>query len=78
MRMDVLTALSAGDGDGGREVGALVARATPTGGVAVEVGPADGPPLVRFAFTVAEATRLLAAVEAVINGRDEEILMADD
>ena len=78
MRMDVLTALSADDGEGGREFGALVARVTPTGGVALEVGPADGPPLVRFAFTAAEASRLVNAVEVVLNGRDEEILMADD
>ncbi len=78
MRMDVLAALGADDGDGGREIGALVARSTPTGGLSLDIGPADGPPLVRFAFTLAEATRLLAAVEAVINGRDEEILMADD
>ena len=76
--MDVLIGLSADDGDGGREVGALVARSTPTGGVAIEVGPADGPPLVRFVFTVAEASRLAAALHAVINGRDEEIIMTDD
>ena len=76
--MDVLVALSAEDGDGGREVGALVARPTPTGGVHLEFGPADGPPLVRFRFTGAEAARLCTALEAVINGRDEEIIMADD
>jgi len=78
MRMDVLVALSAEDGDGGREIGAVVARPRPTGGVHLEVGPADGPPLVRFAFSTAEASRLCAALEAVINGRDEEIIMADD
>lgn len=78
MRMDVLVALSADDGEHGREVGAVVARATPTGGVALEIGPADGPPVVRFGFTSAEATRICTALEAVINGRDEEIVMTDD
>lgn len=78
MRMDVLVDLNADDGDGGREVGAFVARSTPAGKVALEVGPADGPPVVRFTFSVPDATRLCAALEAIINGRDEEIVMVDD
>lgn len=78
MRMDVLTNLVADDGNGGREVGAVVARAQPAGGIALEVGPADGPPVVRFSLSTAEATRFCATVQAVINGRDEEIMMMDD
>lgn len=78
MRMDVLVPLTDADGDGGRAIGAVVVRAHPGGGMAVEVGPADGPPLVRFQFASTEAARLAAALQAVGGGRREEIVMEDD
>ncbi|MCC6313854.1 MAG: hypothetical protein IT337_07550 [Thermomicrobiales bacterium] len=77
MRMDVLTPLTAADGEGGRELGAIVARANPGGGVTVEVGPADRPPLLRVRLSVPEATRLIASLQAVLNGSDEEIMMSE-
>lgn len=78
MRMDVQSALTADDGEGGRAIGAAVVRATPAGGLALEVGPADGPPLVRFHLSPAEASRLAAALQAVSSNRGEEIVMSDD
>ena len=78
MKMDVLTALPADDGEGGREIGALVARPHPAGGVTVEVGAADGPPVVRFQFSSAEVTRLCQALQQAVNGGGESILLNDD
>lgn len=78
MRMDVLVALTDDDGEGGRQLGAAVVRPHPGGGVAVDLGPADGPPLVRFLFATAEASRLAAALQNVTGGRGEEIVMAED
>lgn len=78
MRMDVLRTLGADDGEAGRAIGAAVVRANPAGGLALEVGPADGPPLVRFQFSAGEAARLAAVLQSVVNGRGEEIVMGDD
>lgn len=78
MKMDVLVTLPAEDGEGGREVGALVVRRHPAGGVTMELGGADGPPLVRFHLASAEATRLCSALESVVNGGDEELLIGGE
>ncbi len=78
MRMDVLHTLDAEDGETGRAIGAAVVRAHPAGGVALEIGSADGPPLARFQFSAAEAGRLAAALQAVANGRGETVVMSDD
>ena len=78
MKMDVLINLPAEDGDGGREIGALVTRPHPAGGVTVEVGAADAPPVVRFLFSTAEAHRLCQALQRASNGGDETILLNDD
>lgn len=78
MRMDVLVTLGADDGEAGRAIGAVVVRANPAGGLALEVGPADGPPLARFKFSASEAARLAAALQTVSSGRREEIVMGDD
>lgn len=78
MRMDVLLNLSAADGEHGREIGAIVARTRAAGGVELDIGPADGSPLLRFTLTSSEAARLMATVQAVINGRREEIMLAED
>lgn len=78
MRMDVLVPLTDDDGEAGRAVGAVVVRAHPGGGLAVELGPADGPPVLRFRFATTEAGRLAAALQAVAGGRDEAIVMTDD
>ena len=75
MRMDVLVNLPAEDGEGGREVAALVVRPHPAGGVTMELGGADGPPMVRFHLPSAEAARMCAAVEAVLAGGGEAILI---
>ncbi len=78
MRMDVLTTLNADDGEAGRAIGAAVVRANPAGGLALEIGPADGLPLIRFQLSATEAARLAAALQTVSNGRGEEIVMGDD
>lgn len=78
MRMDVMTSLAVDDGDAGRPVGAVVVRAHPAGGLAIEVGPADGSPILRLMLASTEAARLAAAVQAVLNGRNEEVVMVED
>jgi hypothetical protein len=78
MKMDVLTPLTDEDGEGGREIGGMVARAHPAGGVTIEIGAADGPPIVRFHFSVQEAHRLGAALQSVANGGGEEILLVGE
>ncbi|MGI9253141.1 MAG: hypothetical protein ACR2J8_05305 [Thermomicrobiales bacterium] len=75
MKMDVLTTLHADDGDGGRELGAIVVRAHPVGGAMIEVGAADGPPVVRFQFSAAEAQRIGAALQQVAGGGGESVLL---
>lgn len=76
MRLELLAALGeTGEGEIKRDVGAVVARATPTGGVTLELGPADGAPHLRLAMSGAEAARLSATLQAIVNGRDEEIFL---
>jgi hypothetical protein len=60
-----------------RPVGAAVVRPDVTG-VMIEFGPADGPPLTKLRLSTQEANRLSTALKAVINGRDEEILLVDE
>lgn len=80
MRLDVLVALGpeAGDAKVKREIGAVVARAAPGGGLTVEIGPADGAPLLRIGLSKPEAQRLCNTLEAIIKGRDEEIMITED
>lgn len=60
-----------------RQVGATVVR--PDGiGLALEFGPADGPAVTRLIVSKSEATRLVAALRAVLNGRAEEIILAEE
>ena len=61
-----------------RQVGAAVVRPSPTGGVLLELGPADGPPHVRLTLSAEEATRLSATVHAVAHGGSEAILLVED
>ncbi len=79
MRLELLKPFlnEVSDPDVKREIGAVVARATPTGGVEVEFGPADGAALLRMVLSTAEATRLCATFQAIINGRDEEIVITE-
>jgi hypothetical protein len=60
-----------------RPVGAAVVRPD-LKGVVVEFGPADGPALTRLRLSSQEATQLSNALRAVINGRDEEIILVED
>ena len=79
MRLEVLAPLGPEptEGELKRDVGAVVARATPAGGVALELGPADGAPLLRLVMSAAEASRLSATLQAIVNGRDEEIMITE-
>lgn len=61
-----------------RTVGAVVARQTPTGGVAVEFGPADGMPFLRLLLTAQEAAKLTGTVEAILNGRGEQVMLIEE
>ena len=61
-----------------RGVGAVVARQTPTGGVAVEFGPADGRPFLRLLLTAQEATKLTGTVEAILSGRGEQVMLVEE
>ncbi|MBA2519843.1 MAG: hypothetical protein H0V24_09260 [Chloroflexia bacterium] len=80
MRLDVLAALGpeSAETEMKRTIGAVVARASPAGGLTVEIGPADGAPLLRLGLSKAEAQRLCNTLAAIINGRDEEIMMTED
>ena len=79
MRLEII---GAGPGDtgreGAREVGAAVVRASPGGGMVLELGPADGPPQVRLSLSTQEATKLGTAIQTVVNGRGQEIVIVDD
>ena len=79
MRVELLTPLGSetAEGDVKRDIGALVARAIPTGAVALEMGPADGAPLLRVVLSATEATRLSGLLQAIVNGRDEEIMITE-
>ena len=79
MRLELLAPLGPepAEGEVKRGVGAVVARATPAGGLALEVGPADGAPLLRLVMSTSEASRLGATLQAVVNGRDEEIMITE-
>jgi hypothetical protein len=79
MRLEFLAPVGheGADGEVKREVGAIVVRATPAGGTAVELGPADGAPLLRLHLTAAETGRLSAAMHTVATGRVEEIVITD-
>ena len=80
MRMEVMALLrpESMEHEVRQPIGAVVARARPAGGVALELGPADGAPLIRLNLTTAEAQRLCATLEAIVSGSDEEILLTDD
>lgn len=60
-----------------RPVGAAVVRPDAKG-VLVEFGPADGPPLARLRLSKDEAAQLGNALKAVLNGRDEAIILVED
>jgi hypothetical protein len=79
MRLDILAALGveAPDTEVRREIGAVVARTAPAGGLTVEFGPADGAPLMRLMLSKVEAQRLSGLLEVIINGRDEEIMLTE-
>jgi hypothetical protein len=80
MRLHLLGRRSAeGDvGPAGLEVGAAVVRAQPKGGLALELGPADGAATVRVLLSNEEVTRLIAAFQAVVNGKPEAVLIVDE
>jgi hypothetical protein len=77
MRLDLLSLAGpdANDNEVRREIGALVARASPAGGVTVELGPADGAPLLRLVLNKGETQRLRSALDAILKGSDEEIII---
>jgi hypothetical protein len=79
MRFDLLGSIGpdAPDAEIRREIGAVVARASPNGGLTIEFGPADGAPLLRLGMSKAEAHRLRGALDAIIIGRHEEIVITD-
>ena len=80
MRLHLLGRRSA-EGDAGPaalEVGAAVVRAQPAGGLALELGPADGAASVRVQLSSEEVARLIAAFQAVVNGKPEAILIVDE
>ncbi len=78
MRLEVLPPLAREPAEEvKRDIGAVVVRAA-SGGVVLELGPADGPPHLRLVFTDAEAARLSATIQSIADDGGEEILMADE
>lgn len=63
--------------ESGKVVGAIVVHTAGTE-VIVDLGPADGAPFLRLCLSKNEAHRLSANLRAVANGRDEEILLAEE
>lgn len=67
------------DGDeSNRPVGAAVVRGLGSGEIVLELGAADGPPIVRLTLSHSEAMRLIGATQSVLQSGGEEILIADD
>jgi hypothetical protein len=60
-----------------RTLGGAVVRSDITN-VIVEFGSADGPPITRLRLSKSEATQLCQALKAVTNGRNEEIILAEE
>jgi hypothetical protein len=60
-----------------RLVGAAVVRSDRQG-LVVEFGPADGPPLTKLRLSTSEAKQLGAALKAVIDGRDEAVILVEE
>lgn len=63
--------------DDARVIGAIVVTKD-AGEIAIDVGPADGPPTLRMTVSRSQALQLSANLRAVANGRDEEVLLADE
>lgn len=61
-----------------RTIGAIVITKDGTENISIDAGPADGPPLVRIKISRAQALQLSANLRAVANGRDEEVLLAEE
>ena len=61
-----------------RPVGAAVVRAVGGSDVVLELGPADGPPLMRLRMSHTEAMRLATAVQAVAHSGGESVLIVED
>jgi hypothetical protein len=71
--------LEAIDGDdGARVIGAAVIRKHAGGDIILDLGPADGPPLVRIRMGYNEAQNLAGAIRNVADGGDETVLIVDD
>jgi hypothetical protein len=67
------------DGDeSSRPVGAAVVRGLASGEIVLELGAADGPPVVRLSLSHSEAMRLIGATQSVLQSGGEEILITDD
>lgn len=79
MRLELLPPLTPepAEGEVKRDVRAVVVRAA-SGGVVLELGPADGAPHLRLVLTMAEGQRLSATLQAIANGGQEEILITND
>ena len=60
-----------------RVLGGAVVRSD-TMSVVVEFGSADGPPITRLRLSSVEANQLSLALKAVANGRNEEIILAEE
>lgn len=65
------------ESDDVRALGAIVVAKT-SGDVAIDAGPADGPPHIRITISRSEALQLSANLRAVANGRDEEVLLSQE
>lgn len=71
MRLELL------DADESRALGAIVVSQD-AGEISVEAGPADGLPVLRIRLSRNQALLLSSNLRAVANGRDEEVLLAEE
>jgi hypothetical protein len=58
------------------DIGALVLRAAPSGGVFLDLGPADGPTKFRLALGQDVAQRLVAGLRRVHDDGSETVVLA--
>ena len=61
-----------------RVIGAIVVRATSEGRLTIDLGPADGAPLVQIELTNAEARNVANALHHAQETGEESVIIADN
>lgn len=73
MRLDPI-----GYGEEERAIGAIVVKSTPGGILTLDIGPADGAPLIRVELTTSESAQLSRMLQRVVSTGEETVIFAED